>query len=675
MKGKTTSPIINRVCGRYFKLPPLPGDSYVVEGGKRVDASNDRKEPLISIVTVVRNNVESIARCIDSVEQQSFENYEHIVIDGSSSDGTLEIIERYEKFLEYFISQSDDGIYFAMNKGLSLARGAFVVFLNSDDWLPQPSTLESIASSLDKGKPSIVYGRANYYDGFEFKHTSYDVMRDDNFFSKTTSLPHQATYVHSDIYNTLGGFDTNYKVAADAIWCYRAKITNCEFYFVNKIWVNYSIDGYSGKYAAQARIELLVWSFRHGVCDAEYIRTFIGTSQSIKDEKEIRKSCAHLNGSFPYLENFLDTIFETKRKRVLIANDDHFNHYNSYLEKSLNLIGYDVDFSSKAFFKKKRYNLVIIEWPEYLLDEVHHPGQLKIKERVTKVLNLIDFYCSIGRVISIVHNNGSHKSKASGDRVRIDTEDMLQREIYRKSNLVFHLGQYSRSFFSKQYGLKKESQYILPHFPYSSYPVSGNLSGARMRLKLGLDKKIIAFIGAVRSWEEVTTTIQIFNGIKEPRALLVIIGRCADVFAAKFRLSLGNRVYISDGYVSDEEIGNYVAAADAVLISRVSSLNSGVLFLAISLSRPVLIAESGNSTEYSSKFGFETFRGVDDGVIKLATILRERARAGSTIELISNSHKLFTENGIEATATRLKNALESRIEDDSKSFFKNYFSN
>jgi len=676
MKEQIVTPPKKHICGKYYRLPSLAEEVGVIEGGKRVDAAINQREPepLISIITVVRDNVETIGRCIESVEQQTFRDYEHIVIDGLSTDGTVDVIQKHEKSLDYFISQADGGIYFAMNKGLSLARGKFIVCLNSDDWLPQSTTLELIASHLVVDKPAIVYGRANYYDGHEFKHTSYDVMRDANFFSKTTSLPHQATYVHSDIYNALGGFDTNYRVAADALWCYRAKITNCEFYFVNQVWVNYSIGGYSGEHAARARIELLVWSFRNGVCDADYIRGFINSLQGVNGEDEVRESCAHLSKSFPYLDGFLDTTFQVQRKRVLIANDDHYNHYNSYLEKSLNLIGYDVDFSSRAFFARKHYSMVIVEWPEYLLDDTHHPTSLKRQSRVTKILNTVDFYRSIGRVVSIVHNDGSHNSKARGDAAEIEAEEKLQRELFKKSDVVFHLGEYSRSVFSEKYDLEKVRQHLLPHFPYSSYRVTGSQLQARKRLKLDSDKTIIAVVGAVRSWEEVETTIDLFNGFEGANALLVLVGRCKGIFAAKFRMCLGSRVHISDGYVPDDEIGNYVAAADAVLISRVSSLNSGVLFLALSLSRPVLIAESGNSTEYSSRFGFETFGDVNDGVIKINNMMDKRASLGSNIDLVSNSHRLFVENGIEATAIRLEDALASQASDGSGSFLQKLLS-
>ena len=93
----------------------------------------DKKHPAISVITVVYNNVQFIEQCIQSVINQINKSYEFIIIDGGSTDGTLEIIKKYIKHIDLLISEKDNGIFDAMNKGIINSRGNFKIFLNSDD--------------------------------------------------------------------------------------------------------------------------------------------------------------------------------------------------------------------------------------------------------------------------------------------------------------------------------------------------------------------------------------------------------------------------------------------------------------------------------------------------------------------------------------------------------------
>ncbi|MCK5360522.1 MAG: glycosyltransferase, partial [Gammaproteobacteria bacterium] len=113
----------------------------------------------ITIITVVYNAVDTIEDTIQSVLQQDFQDIEHIVIDGASHDGTMDIINRYRKQLAVVVSEPDKGIYYAMNKGLALAKGEIVGTLNSDDWYANNEVISRVAQTfIDNKQLDAVYG-------------------------------------------------------------------------------------------------------------------------------------------------------------------------------------------------------------------------------------------------------------------------------------------------------------------------------------------------------------------------------------------------------------------------------------------------------------------------------------------------------------------------------------
>ena len=117
-----------------------------------------KNDKMISVITVVRNDVEHISKTIESVLYQSYPAIEYIVIDGASTDGTNDVIERYSDRLRTWISEPDKGVYDAMNKGIALSMGDFVYFLNSGDTLLSPTTLADMHLEQISDMNTIVYG-------------------------------------------------------------------------------------------------------------------------------------------------------------------------------------------------------------------------------------------------------------------------------------------------------------------------------------------------------------------------------------------------------------------------------------------------------------------------------------------------------------------------------------
>jgi putative colanic acid biosynthesis glycosyltransferase len=142
---------------------------------KNILKSRNEELPLVSIITVVFNGAATISATIDSVLAQKYPNIEYIICDGNSKDSTLEILESYADRLDYWISEKDQGIYDAMNKGVSLATGQWLLFLGSDDRLAAPDSIENLmtritAASADPQLPELmlICGKVRYDNGYEY---------------------------------------------------------------------------------------------------------------------------------------------------------------------------------------------------------------------------------------------------------------------------------------------------------------------------------------------------------------------------------------------------------------------------------------------------------------------------------------------------------------------------
>jgi glycosyltransferase len=172
----------------------------------------------ISIITVVFNNKKTIKDAIESVLSQTYKNIEYIIIDGASTDGTVEIIKSYKNKIAKFISEPDKGLYDAMNKGLHLATGDVIGILNSDDIYIDSKVVSKVVNLFQHSGAEIVYGDLQYVD----RANTDIVIRTWNSGKYTSGLfkegwhpPHPTCFVKKSIYDKYGDFDLRYKIAAD----------------------------------------------------------------------------------------------------------------------------------------------------------------------------------------------------------------------------------------------------------------------------------------------------------------------------------------------------------------------------------------------------------------------------------------------------------------------------
>lgn len=173
-------------------------------------------DPKISIITVVRNGKDYIEQTIQSIVEQTYSNIEYIIIDGKSTDGTVDIIKKYNDFVNYWISEPDKGIYDAMNKGVAAASGDWLLFINADDYLSAPNSLSEAAQYLRVATTQIVYGNIVYLypSGNDvFYAPEWDSVKH-RFRNVAMYLAHQATFHSSQLFKS-GQFDTSFRIAGD----------------------------------------------------------------------------------------------------------------------------------------------------------------------------------------------------------------------------------------------------------------------------------------------------------------------------------------------------------------------------------------------------------------------------------------------------------------------------
>lgn len=185
---------------------------------EKVVLNKDTSWPKISIVTPSYNQGKFLARTIRSVSEQSYKNIEHIIIDGGSTDNSLEIIKEHEKLISYWVSEKDGGMYDAINKGIRLASGDIVAYLNSDD-IYKPNAIQTIVDYFQKHpKTFLVYGDTDYMDADgNFMYTyRYPAFKYNRFIVLNwSSIPQQSSFWRRGIHNEIGYFNTEFKMAGD----------------------------------------------------------------------------------------------------------------------------------------------------------------------------------------------------------------------------------------------------------------------------------------------------------------------------------------------------------------------------------------------------------------------------------------------------------------------------
>lgn len=231
-------------------------------------------QPKLSIITIVYNNVRDIERTLKSIIGQTYTNIEYIVIDGASTDGTLDVLYQYKQHITQLITEPDKGIYDAMNKGLALATGEYVLFMNSGDEIYSPKTVANIFATVPDA--DIYYGETEMINdaGESLGRRRHKAPEKFTWrkFKYGMSISHQAIYIKRLLVEP---YDNRYALSADIDWILRAAKKAQNIVNVHQYVAKYLVGGMSKKRHRQSLIErfnimkehygLIPTVFNHGI--------------------------------------------------------------------------------------------------------------------------------------------------------------------------------------------------------------------------------------------------------------------------------------------------------------------------------------------------------------------------------------------------------------------------
>jgi len=254
--------------------PPIHKDGILpTQGGLRTQGVRRVLSPdalLVTVVTVVDNGEKHLEEAIQSVIGQDHENLEYIIVDGGSTDSSLDIIRRYEDRIDFWISGPDAGIYDAMNKGIALASGELIGLLNADDRYEQGAIRAAAGAFLNtRGDNNVaIAGKWNLlFEELDLVITASPSLR----FWMGMPISHQAMFIPKKVYETVGVYDIAYRFAADLDMVVRLYLRGIRFIFLDQVLVSFRTSGASGRFFRESAREAaaiigmnLPWKYRIG---------------------------------------------------------------------------------------------------------------------------------------------------------------------------------------------------------------------------------------------------------------------------------------------------------------------------------------------------------------------------------------------------------------------------
>jgi glycosyltransferase involved in cell wall biosynthesis len=203
----------------------------------------------LTIITINYNNNKGLLKTFESIKNQTWLDFEYIVIDGGSTDGGKELIENNAQ-INYWVSEKDSGVYNAMNKGIRAATGDYIIFMNSGDFFYDNDVLEKVAKHFDSNI-SIFYGNAHFLGKEMDKIIDYPDKLSFSFFTHT-SLCHQATFIKKDLFDKIFYYNENYKIVSDwEFFAYSICIKKATHQHLKQIICTYDLNGISSQEKAK----------------------------------------------------------------------------------------------------------------------------------------------------------------------------------------------------------------------------------------------------------------------------------------------------------------------------------------------------------------------------------------------------------------------------------------
>lgn len=226
------------------------------QGGKRLDEiSPNANKPIVSVITFCKNSKKTLQKTINSIKKQTYSNLEYIIIDGLSNDGTIDLLNANDDYIDYWLSEPDNCATEAQNKGLSEARGEYIMFINSDEWI-QPNYIENAINCLLQSNADFVFGNVNVYEGPRLIRVMYG--RTNYRFSLRffCSIPTPCCIYHRRCFDKAGIFDETIEIGSDYEWLLRADMNGIRGVYNPDLFSNFLIGGKSWPTSIDTRAKL-----------------------------------------------------------------------------------------------------------------------------------------------------------------------------------------------------------------------------------------------------------------------------------------------------------------------------------------------------------------------------------------------------------------------------------
>lgn len=203
----------------------------------------------ISIITITFNSAKTLQRTFASVQSQTYKDIEHVIVDGASSDGTVDMIKAYaaEHTNVRWVSERDDGIYNALNKGIKMATGDIIGFLHSDDVLFSPDSIEHLAAAFESQEADIVYGDLLYCRGNRIIRRWKSNVFNPRSLKYGWMPPHPTVYVRREVYQQVGEYDEWFRISADYDMILRIFKSGFKAHYLPEVLVSMEMGGASNK--------------------------------------------------------------------------------------------------------------------------------------------------------------------------------------------------------------------------------------------------------------------------------------------------------------------------------------------------------------------------------------------------------------------------------------------
>ncbi len=334
---------LDKVCRSCFRISQYERNPFS-EGGLRKKGIYKKSipdKPLVSIITTVYNQQNTIEECLLSVLTQSYDNIEYIVIDAASKDNTLEVIKKYENGIDYYVSEPDRGIYAGINKGLSLASGEYILILNSDDWYTEGAVSELVKMAI-RNNAHITAAHATMLDSSGRQKSINKSIWGPQVYI-LCSLRHETMLVNRDTYEIIGAYDESRQIISDWLWMLKAYEFCTKVAILDKNVLFFRIGGASERNNPQRikeRQEAIMTNLHiddKGTIDLLMQPSLLNQTEKtmlIKKHPENHKLCRALGSGYDNISYLTKELNEVSAFNTKLIREDNI----SYFIKELNEI-------------------------------------------------------------------------------------------------------------------------------------------------------------------------------------------------------------------------------------------------------------------------------------------------------------------------------------------------